>query len=132
MYTYVLYKYMLSTREINELEDKQYRLVSIYLTVYSILLNQNLKHNLPIARTTINVHHFILKCVLCGQQLINTASLRNVHKQIKISKSLVTTHCALSQSTRVRMLKYTCKTAQITDSRDFFLRRSNSGVSVLF
>lgn len=34
MYTYVLYKYMLSTREINELEDKQYRLVSIYLTVY--------------------------------------------------------------------------------------------------
>lgn len=71
------------------------------------------------------------------------SEFENVHKQIKISKSLVTTHCALSQSTRVRMLKYTCKTAQITDSgisyllseqsRFFVLfRRNNSGVSVLF
>lgn len=54
------------------------------------------------------------------------SEFENVHKQIKISKSLVTTHCALSQSTRVRMLKYTCKTAQITDSGISYLMSKQS------
>lgn len=78
-----------------------------------------------------------------ADQYISESENVNVYKQIKISKSLNTTHSALSVNPD-RYLKHTRKTAQITDSGDilfavgavviFFssLRRNNSGVSVLF
>lgn len=48
-----------------------------------------------------------------ADQYISESENVNVYKQIKISKSLNTTHSALSV-----ILKHTRKTAQITDSGD--------------